>query len=79
MEVKGHFEMVMKSDGVTKLLYRSETEETYVEVEDKKVRETRPTIQAYRAFVVGLVQTLRDERTRFYGILKENANGTNRS
>ena len=72
MEVNGHFEMVMKSDGVTKLLYRSETEETYVEVKDKNVRETRPTIDAYRAFVVGLVQTLREERTKFYGILKEN-------
>ena len=72
MEVNGHFEMVMKSDGVTKLLYRSETEETYVEVKDKNVREARPTIDAYRAFVVGLVQTLREERTKFYGILKEN-------
>jgi hypothetical protein len=71
MEVKGRFEMTMKSDGVTELHYRSETFESYIEVKGKIVRETSPTIQAYRAFVVGLVQTLREERTKFFGILKE--------
>lgn len=71
MEVKGRFEMVMERSGVTKLHYRGDNVETYVEVEDKNVRETSPNIDAYRAFVVGLVQTLREERTKFYGILKE--------
>lgn len=72
MEVKGRVEMTMKSNGVTKLHYRGETGETYVEVEDDIVRETSPTIYAYRAFVVGLVQTLREERNRIKKILKEN-------
>lgn len=76
MEVKGRFEMVMESSGVTKLHYRSETEETNIEIEDNNVRETRPTIEAYLAFIVGLVHTLREERVKFYGILKEKSNGT---
>lgn len=75
MEVKGRFEMAMESSGVTKLHYRSDTDETFIEVEGKNVRETRPTIDAYRVFVVGLVQTLREERTKFSGILKEKTNG----
>lgn len=64
---------------VYKLHFRSETEESYIEVDGQNVRETNATIDAYRAFVVALVQTLREERTKFSGILKENKNGTNRS
>lgn len=69
MEVNGRFEMVMDSSGVTKLRYRSNTDETYIEVEGKSLRETRPSIDAYRVFVVGLVQALREERKRIKEIL----------
>lgn len=70
MEVKGKV-YLMQFGEVTKLHFRSETEESYIEVNGQNVRETNATIDAYRAFVVGLVQSLREERKRNKDILIE--------
>lgn len=69
MEVAGEVTIAVWGNGVTKLHYRSETDETYVEVDGTNLRETNPTINAYRAFVTGLVQSLSDERKRNKEIL----------
>lgn len=69
MEVVGEVTIAVWGTGVTKLHYRSETDETYVEVDGTILRETNPTINAYRAFVTGLVQSLTEERKRNKEIL----------
>ena len=79
MEVNGTIS-IAQIKGVTKLHFRSETEESYIEVNGQNLRETNPTIDAYRAFVVGLAQSLMEERAKLYTKLKEmERNGTNRS
>lgn len=76
MEVKGKVYLAQVGE-VTTLHFRSETEESYIEVDGMNVRETRPTLDAYRAFVVGLVQSLRQETNRNKEILtKTDRNGT---
>jgi hypothetical protein len=62
MEVKGKMEIWMNSVGFTKLFYRNETEEAYIEIDGETLRETNPTPDAYRSFVVGLAQRLHEER-----------------
>ena len=77
MEVRAEISIEMLRTGVAKLHFRSDTEETYIEVDGTNVRETNPTINAYRSFVVGLVQSLMKERNRFFQLTKElERNGT---
>lgn len=84
MEVKGDVEIWVQSDGSTKLHYQSETEESLIIVEGTILRETNPTIDAYRAIVVDLVKNLMEERNRTMNLLEEKnlkyfENETNRS
>jgi hypothetical protein len=58
MEVKGKMVIWLNSAGLAKLFYHNETEETYIEIDGETLRETNPTLDAYRKFVIGLVKGL---------------------
>lgn len=76
MEVKGEVQIRVKGK-VAKLHYRGETEESYIEVDGSVLRETNPTQDAYRSFVLGLAQALIEEIKRNKEILtKIDRNGT---
>lgn len=82
--MKGDVEIWVQSDGSTKLHYQSETEESLIIVEGTILRETNPSIDAYRAIVVDLVQNLMEERNLTMEFIEEKnlkyfENGANRS
>jgi len=64
MEVKGNIVIWLNSAGLAKLFYRNETEETYIEIDGETLRETNPTLDAYRKFVIGLVKGLLEGKKR---------------